>query len=159
MTNIDIRLIEEKEIPLVHHLMLQAFEEYRKLDVPSSALDETVEGLANSIHLGLEQALVCLVDGTPIGCARFQMKDDYLYFSRLSVVPEVRGKGIATSIISWLEGVAKENEKSRLICKVRASLPKNIRLYEKLGFYMIEEKKVTNPNGFLVNTAQMEKAL
>ena len=159
MEKIKIQLIKEEEIPIVHRLMLEAFEEYRNLDVPSSALSETVEGLADAIHNDTEQAILCYLDEEPCGCARFQLKEDYLYFSRLSVTPRARGRKVATAMISWLEGLALESKKSRLTCKVRSSLPKNIRLYEKLGFILLEEEVITNPNGFLVKTASMEKSI
>ncbi|CAN7765697.1 GNAT family N-acetyltransferase [Paenibacillus sp. LjRoot153] len=49
-----------------------------------------------------------------------------LYFYRLSVSPEARGKGIAKSILNWLEEYAKKHGKSEIVCRVRMSIPKNI---------------------------------
>jgi hypothetical protein len=44
-------------------------------------------------------------------------------------------------------------------CRVRVSLPKNIWLYESIGYFVSKEEVVTNPNGFLVKTVVMEKTL
>ena len=44
-------------------------------------------------------------------------------------------------------------------CRVRASLPKNIILYENIGYFVSKEEVVTNPNGFFVKTVVMEKKL
>lgn len=107
--NLEIRLANEKETPIVHKLMLDAFEEYRFLEVPSSALNESLDTLLNALKNGSEKALLCFVDGEPLGSSRFTIKGDSLYFSRLSVTPHARGKGIAKAILLWLENYANEN--------------------------------------------------
>lgn len=157
--NTKLWLATLEEIPIVHRIMLEAFEEYRFLDVPSSALNEPIEMLQTSLNSGIEQALLCGVDGVPLGSTRFTKTEDSLYFSRVSVTPIARGKGIAKAMLLWLETYAKENRMMRLECRVRASLPKNIRLYESLGYRVTKEEAVTNPNGFLVKTVVMEKLL
>ena len=116
--NTEIRLVTEKELQIVHKLMLEAFEEYRFLDVPSSALNESLESLLNAIRIGSEQALLCLVDGEPLGSSRFTIKGDSLYFSRLSVTPNARGKGIAKAMLMWLEKYAYENGQIKPILMV-----------------------------------------
>ncbi len=157
--NLDIRLANEKETPIVHKLMLEAFEEYRFLEVPSSALNESLDTLLNALKNGSEKALLCFVDGEPLGSLRFTIKDDSLYFSRLSVTPHARGKGIAKAILLWLEKYANENGKMKMECRVRASLSKNISLYEAMDYIVSEEEVVTNPNGYPVKTVVMEKSL
>lgn len=157
--NIEILLANEKEIEIVHKLMLEAFEEYRFLDVPSSALNEPVETLLTNFMNGSEKALLCWGNGEPIGSSRFTIKGDSLYFSRLSVPPNARGKGIAKAMLRWLENYATENEKVKIECRVRAALPKNISLYEAMGYVVSKEEVVTNPNGVLVKTVLMEKNL
>jgi hypothetical protein len=46
-----------------------------------------------------------------------------------------------------------------MACRVRAILPKNISLYESMGYYISKKEVVTNPNGYLVKTVVMEKYL
>ncbi|MEH7305633.1 GNAT family N-acetyltransferase [Neobacillus drentensis] len=132
--NIEVRVAKLDEIQTVHKLMLDAFEEYRFLDVPSSALNESEEELQNAIKSGSEKALICMVDEIPVGSSRFKLKDDSIYFSRLSVSPHARGKGIAKAMLLWLENKA-------------------------MGYIVYKEEVVTNPNGFLVKTVVMEKIL
>ncbi|QIZ08378.1 GNAT family N-acetyltransferase [Priestia megaterium] len=158
--NIEIRVANLDEIPIVHKLMLDAFEEYRLLDVPSSALNGSEEDLLNAINSGSEQALICLDGEIPVGSARFKLNEDSIYFSRLSVTPHSRGKGIAKEMLLWLEKYAHNNSHiKRMECRVRASLAKNISLYKAMGFIVYKEEEVTNPNGFLVKTVVMEKIL
>lgn len=115
-----IRLADAKDAYLVHKVMLIAFEEYRNIDVPSSALNETIDYIAESIKNGYEKALLYFCDEKiPLGSVRFKTEDDSLYFSRLSVSPEARGNGIAKSILSWLEEYAQTNGISEIRCRVR----------------------------------------
>ncbi|MEH7613259.1 GNAT family N-acetyltransferase [Gottfriedia acidiceleris] len=157
--NTEIWLANEKDIPIVHKIMLDAFEEYQTLDVPSSALNEPLETLKCTLESDLEHAILCSVDGVPLGSLRFTIKKDSIYFSRVSVKPKARGKGIAKEMLLWLENYGNENSKIKMECRVRASLPKNISLYESMGYIVSKEEVVTNPNGFLVKTVVMEKNL
>lgn len=155
----EIKIAEETDVPVVYKLMLEAFEEYRFLDVPSSAINESLEELQIAVKNNSEKALLCSINGVPLGSCRFTMKEDTLYFSRVSVTPSGRGKGIAKALLMWLEKYAYDNFKEKMACRVRASLPKNISLYESMGYFVSKEEVVTNPNGFLVKTVLMEKTL
>ncbi|MCB5236096.1 GNAT family N-acetyltransferase [Niallia circulans] len=137
--------------------MLEAFEDYRYIEVPSSALTEPVDKLINALKSRTEQAIIYWLDDIPLGSARLQLKDDSLYFSRLSVIPSARGKGIAKAMLAWMEEYALLNRKQKVECKVRANIPKNIELYEKLGFVITKEETAANPNGMAVKAVYMEK--
>ncbi|MDQ0219818.1 GNAT family N-acetyltransferase [Peribacillus cavernae] len=154
-----IKVAAEKDIHIMHQLMLEAFEEYRTLEFPSSALNETVSLILNSVRNDSEQAIIHFEEDIPIGSARFKMEDHYLYFSRVSVPSHARGQGVAKSMLIWLENHAKQDNKNEMRCKVRVSLPKNIQLYRSFGYSVIKEEIVTNPNGFPVKTAIMGKPL
>jgi ribosomal protein S18 acetylase RimI-like enzyme len=152
-----IRLANAEDAHLIHQIMVLAFEEYRNMDVPSSALNETVSSIEESLKNGSEKALLCFRDGIPVGSVRFKTDKNSLYFFRLSVCPEARGKGIAKSMLAWLENYAKEYGKTEIWCSVRMSLPQNIQLYKSVGYIICKEEVVTNPNGFPVKTVVMKK--
>ncbi len=155
----EVRMAEPELIPVVHAIMLAAFEEYRSADVPSSALNETAEGIREKIMAGKERAILCYGDGVPLGSGRFHVDAEAVYFSRLAVVPHARGRGIARSMVAWLETFADVRGKSRLWCRVRMSIPANIQLYKTLGFVEETEETVVNPNGFPVRTVVMSKSV
>jgi GNAT superfamily N-acetyltransferase len=157
--NLMIRLAKEDEADLVHRVMMLAFEEYRHMDIPSSALNETVCSIQNSLKNGSEKALLCFDDGIPVGSVRFKTNNNSLYFSRLSVCPEARGRGIAKFLLKWLEDYAKEHGKSEVWCRVRMSVPQNIQLYSSIGYNVCKEEVVINPNGFPVKTVVMKKEI
>ena len=58
-----IRLANAEDAYLIHQIMVLAFEEYRNMDVPSSALNETVSSIEESLKNGSEKALLCFGDG------------------------------------------------------------------------------------------------
>jgi ribosomal protein S18 acetylase RimI-like enzyme len=152
-----IRLAGLEDAHLVHAVMMAAFEEYRHIDIPSSALSETVHSIQESLSHHKEQACLYIQDETPIGSAKFSLNENSLYFSRLSVSPQERGKGIAKSMLSWLETYARQHGKREALCQVRMSVPQNIKLYESVGYVICGEEVVIKPNGSEVNTAFMKK--
>ncbi|NLU51921.1 MAG: GNAT family N-acetyltransferase [Clostridiaceae bacterium] len=152
-----IRLATAEDAHLVHKVMLSAFEEYRHMDVPSGALSETASSIEDSLRNGSEKALLYYLDEVPVGTVRFKTDNKSLYFFRLSVCPEVRRKGIAKSMLAWLETYAKEHGLKEIWCRVRMSIPENIRLYESVGYIISNEEVVTNINGIPVKTVVMKK--
>jgi HAD superfamily hydrolase (TIGR01549 family) len=154
-----IRLVTEEDAPIVHRLMLEAFEDYRYSEVPSSALTEPADKFLYALKNGTEQAIICWIDDVPLGSSRLQLQDNSLYFSRLSVIPSARGKGIAKKLLAWIEEYAIQNGKQKVVCKVRANVLKNIQLYEKIGFVITKEETAPNPNGLSVKAVTMEKRI
>ena len=89
-----IKIAETADALLLHDLMIQAFMQYKEEVPPSSALEETVQSISTALDDG-EQALISSIDEEPVGMVRFRVKEDCLYFYRLSVIPEKQGQGIA----------------------------------------------------------------
>ena len=141
---------------VIHETMLAAFAEYRDSEIPSSALDETVDTVALALQKG-EQALVGEVNGDIIAMVRYQLQDNNLYFSRLSVIPTHQGNGYAKQLVQALDMVAKTQGKSIIQCKVRMTVPRNIALYQKLGFIIASQEVLHERDGLTIVT--MEKYL
>lgn len=134
-----IALAEPVEARIVHSLMLAAFGEYvGVLDVPSSALSETVADCAAAMARG--GALLAWHDSQPIGSARFQLREDYAYFERISVLPEWRGRGIASQLLSEMERLGREAGYREGRLGVRLALPRNLALYTRLGYEVYETR-------------------
>ncbi|MCU7707857.1 GNAT family N-acetyltransferase [Priestia sp. JV24] len=150
-------LAQPEDAATVHDLMLQAFSVYRDSVPPSSALDETIESIMQSLKHGKE-AVILYVENKPVAMARFTLEETSLYFYRLSVIPAFQGKGMAKQLIQWLETYAKECGKKSLSCKVRMSVSRNIALYESMGFY-IEEKEIVHRGGVDIPVVNMKKEI
>jgi ribosomal protein S18 acetylase RimI-like enzyme len=150
-------LAQPEDAAIVHDLMLQAFSVYRDSVPPSSALDETIESIMQSLKHG-KKAVILYVENKPVAMARFTLEETSLYFYRLSVIPAFQGKGMAKQLIQWLETYAKECGKESLLCKVRMSVFRNIALYESIGFY-IEQKEIVHRDGVDIPVVNMKKEI
>jgi ribosomal protein S18 acetylase RimI-like enzyme len=150
---------DEKDIVMAYQIMIDAFTEYLQYDIPSSALNESIQTIQQLINNGSEQAILCFADGEAVGSVRIRFGKDSLYFSRLSVIPTARGKGIAKKMIKWLENYAQELDKLIIFCRVRKSLEQNIKLYLSCEFIISKEETIINTDGYQIDTVLMEKEL
>lgn len=149
---------EVSDAPIVHQLMIEAFTEYKNKIPPTSALNETVDSITEALING-EQALITYIDDEPVGMLRYQVTNDGVYFYRLSIIPEKQGQGIAKQLLQSLENHAIQNNHPALLCKVRSDVPKNIKLYQSIGFNIYDEYVIYKPNGITINVVAMEKVL
>ncbi|SFJ14468.1 GNAT family N-acetyltransferase [Thermoflavimicrobium dichotomicum] len=116
---------------------------FRNIDMfslPPSALEETVDSIFNALHSQKEQAALGYIKDRAVAMVRFRWQDHGLYFYRLSVLPAWQGKGIAKSLLLWLENLAQQNGKAYCYCRVRKMVERNIRLYTSLGYQVLHEE-------------------
>ncbi|MEK5040556.1 GNAT family N-acetyltransferase [Sporosarcina sp. FSL K6-3457] len=152
----EIKFATTSDAAIIHDLMLQAFMVYKNETPPSSALEETIQSVTADLANG-GQALIGYIVDHPVAMVRFQVKEDCIYFYRLSVIPEKQGQGIAKEILKALEMYALEQEKPLIQCKVRMAVPKNIALYQSIGYEIYDEEVVYKPDGTPLNVVAMRK--
>jgi ribosomal protein S18 acetylase RimI-like enzyme len=126
------------EASLINAIMYEAFWEYRNDSPPSGAIQETTESIQAEMEQG-ERAAVWWKDGKAAAMIRFRPEEDYMYFHRLSVRPSQRGNGAAAALIRWVEKAAAEEQFKGIYCKVRASTPQNVRMYQRMGYETVRE--------------------
>ncbi|GAE27804.1 hypothetical protein JCM9140_3964 [Halalkalibacter wakoensis JCM 9140] len=156
MEKLMMNFADAHDAAVIHHVMIQAFTEYKDETPPSSALEETVQSVAESLQKG-ERALMVFEGKEPVGMVRFQVTKEGLYFYRLSVIPEKQGQGIAKKMLYGLEDLVKKEQLSTILCKVRMTVPKNIQLYRSIGYEISDEEIVHKPNGQQVSVVTMKK--
>ncbi len=143
------------QAPIVHRIMLAAFEEYRGvLDPPPGAHVETVETVEAELRKG--GGVIAWLDGEAVGSGRWRVEPDHLYIGRVSVLPGYRGRGIARAMLDHMEQIARQRGSTRLRLGVRMLLPQNIELYQKVGYVITEVIK--HPKGD-TEVVYMEKQL
>ncbi|WP_390287104.1 GNAT family N-acetyltransferase [Ureibacillus sp. GCM10028918] len=146
-----------KNALVIHNIMLQAFIEYDQVGMPSSALKETIESVQKNLENG-EQAFVGYdKNGKPVAMVRFQVKENYLYFYRLFVLPECQGKGNAKQLLKALEMYAKKNAIPEVHCKVRKNVERNVLLYANFGYEIYEEEVAKLISGDVIPVVSMKK--
>ena len=129
-----------EEASTVLRIMRLSFEEYRgKLYPESGALRENLDDVRAGILSG--GAFLAFVGEEIAGCARFRFYPCHVYGERIGVLPAYRGHGIAAALTKAIETIAAAREVGQVQVQVRASIPSNLRLYEKLGYRVL----VSNP--------------
>lgn len=152
----DIKL--SNDATMIHHIMHEAFSEYATDPQPSSALFETIDTIEADLQNGA-LALVGKLNGQPVAMVRFTVQPTFIYFYRLSVIPSYQGKGYAKTILLALEQYAKQYDITEIQCKVRMNVPRNIYLYESIGYEVIAKDITTNPLGATMSVVTMKKNL
>jgi predicted N-acetyltransferase YhbS len=101
-------------------------------DPPSSALRETTDSLAAAIAAG--GGVCASIADQLVGVVLWSEQEQGLYFGRLAVDPDWRGKGIARMLIGAVEAEALRRRISRVHLSTRLVLLDNRRLFASCGF-------------------------
>ena len=83
-------------------------------------------------------ALLAWIDGKAVGSARYDIHGGAFHVGRVSVLPTHRGYGIASIMMDYLEQLARTNGYEAMELETRLSLPRNVALYERLGFQIVD---------------------
>lgn len=153
---IHFRFANRSDSELIRSLMVQAFTEYQNSKVPSSAMQESTALIEVALEKG-GQALIAFDETIPVGMVCFRVRNDVLYFFRLSVIPERQGQGVAKRILQELEEVAKDNNGHSIVCRVRKSVIKNVHLYQSIGYQVFDQEVVHKPEGIDIEVVHMKK--
>ena len=90
----------------------------------------------NQIYI--EDVLVYYENGIALGCGAFkELEPSIAEIKRMFVVPEGRGKGIATTILNELESWTKELNYTSCQLETSQKLENAIALYKKFGYKII----------------------
>lgn len=147
---------ERDDLAEIVALVHRAFGEYRGVLKPESgALSETEESLAkrlekNRLFLAEEAGKLC-------GAVFASRKGDAVYLDRLSVDPEVRGRGIAKRLIEAVESHARGIGVVRVTLGVRLALTQNIAFFQGQGF--VETGRQAHEGFDAPTSMDMEKRL
>ena len=87
----------------------------------------------NQIYI--DNVIVCYEDEIAVGCGAFkEYEPTVAEIKRMFVLPEKRGKGIASTVLNALEIWAKENGFQHAILETSNQLTNAISLYQKSGY-------------------------
>ena len=87
----------------------------------------------------IKQVVVAFENKRPIGCGAIkEYSTDTVEIKRMYTVPNSRGKGIATRVLTALEQWATELNYKKCILETGKKQPEAIRLYKKNGYQLIQ---------------------
>jgi ribosomal protein S18 acetylase RimI-like enzyme len=122
---------------LMRQIMQAAFAEYAGVLRPESgAHTESTEAVRQTLARG--GGVLAWIGTEAAGAARYEPRGRFLYIGRVAVLPAYRGRGIASAMMLYLEGVARELGLPAVQVGVRMSLPSNLALYQGLGYELID---------------------
>jgi ribosomal protein S18 acetylase RimI-like enzyme len=78
-------------------------------------------------------------DDRPVGTAGAVCQAGQCYIRGVAVLPESRGRGVASALMATVENFARQNQARRLFLTTTPFLEEAIRLYVHLGFERIPE--------------------
>ena len=120
----EARLFNNTDIPPLKQTLEDVFNEYKK-GIILKALDEK---------------------GKIIGSVRGYLEDGTVYIGKLMVHPQDQGKGIGTKLLLSIEG---EFPGYRYELFTSTKSKRNIELYEKLGYKVFSERKISEELRFV----------
>ena len=87
----------------------------------------------------IKHAIVAFENDQPVGCGAIKQYDDQtMEVKRMFTLPESRGKGVASKILTALEIWAAELAFKKCILETGKRQPEAIQLYTKKGYQPIE---------------------
>ena len=127
------------EILSLQHLSYQSEAAlFKSNDIPP--LKQTLEELNYEFDNGIILKLV-LDNNAIIGSVRATLKDKTAHIGKLMVHPDYRHKGFGTKLIMEIESYYPE-ARYELFTSTRSA--NNIRLYQKLGYEIFDQKKIND---------------
>jgi predicted N-acetyltransferase YhbS len=140
LNGIILRTATEHDVPAIVAIIHAAFQEYDgAIDPPSGAHKESAEKIR--AKMATDHAVLALLDQRVVGCVLYRDESTYMYFGRLAVLPEYRGRGIAGALIEHVEARANEHGLPRVRLAVRIALPRLRARYERLGYRVVEQRR------------------
>jgi ribosomal protein S18 acetylase RimI-like enzyme len=133
MTTIHFHDAELNQADQILAVLIAAFDQYRQqLDPPSGVFEETPDDIQEKMSHG---GGIVACDGQHIvGVVLYQPHADYMYLGRLGVLPEYRGRQIATRLITQVEHLAHERNLPCVRLNVRIGLTANQKFFQGLGY-------------------------
>lgn len=83
---------------------------------------------------------IIVVDGQDVGMVQVETYQDEIFLALIEVAPAWQGKGIGSAVIRDVQARAREGGLPVTLHVLKAN-PKARRLYERLGFVVVEERE------------------
>ena len=122
-------------------VLAQSFREFEPLYTPGGFAATTPDPAQVGQRMQEGPAWIAVCEGSVAGTASAVLKGEKgLYVRGVAVVPSVRGRKIAESLMNEVESFARQNGCKRMFLTTTPFLTAAIGLYERLGFVRV-------PNG------------
>lgn len=125
----------EQVVDVIH----RSFGSRKILDPPSTAMDETVESVAEV--LGSAGGLLVERRGQPMGALLFdESRPGLLGLRRVSVDPDLQARGVASAMVGVAEDTAEERGKDGIWLHVREELPETVQFWTRRSYHPVGQE-------------------
>ena len=119
---------------------------------------QSFKAIEKQISEGMSYFLL-FFEGEPIGYMASKPQGENMFLSKIYVLSDLRGKGIGSYAMNYLETRAKEMGCRNLSLTVNKNNTDSIRAYEKLGFINVRPLQTDIGKGFIMDDYFMKKRL
>ena len=98
-------------------------------------------------------------EGETAGYCAVQPRGDVLYLSKLYIAKPYRGRKLASAVMKALCETAAAEKRRALRLNCNRNNAETLKIYDRLGFRIIEEEKTSIGNGFFTDDYVLEKPL
>lgn len=112
---------------------------------------QSVPAITEQLENGYQYYLVRDINGIKIGFLAFYPRKEDLYLSKMYLLKDQRGKGIAKDMLQFVIQQTKRHGFSSIILNVNKNNDIAITAYEKMGFKKIRAEKNHIGNGFYMD--------
>lgn len=138
--DVTVRLAKAKEAIVVHRILAEAYARYEgKIFPPFGVFQTGPSSIAAHIRSRRHRYALAFVGKQSVGTMRCTpMRGDKepkcWTLSRLAVLPEYQGRGIAKELVNWMHDFARRSGVRELRGDVRTALPALLRFYRGFGY-------------------------
>ncbi len=152
----DIKKVEQ----LAYEIWTQHYTPIIGIDQVDYMLEnfQSFEAIEKQISEGMSYFLL-FFEGEPIGYMASKPQGENMFLSKIYVLSDLRGKGIGSYAMNYLETRAKEMGCRNLSLTVNKNNTDSIRAYEKLGFINVRPLQTDIGKGFIMDDYFMKKQL
>lgn len=137
MSDLHVEEASVDDAAAIREVIHSAFAARPRLDPPTRALDESVASVAAAIER--DGALLGRVGGIPAGALLFADEGDgALRLRRVSVLPHLHSRGVASAVVARAEEVAAHRGHDDIVLRTRSGLSATVAFWMRRGYAEVE---------------------
>lgn len=159
---LEFSLLKEKDYSFFESLAKEIWEEHFTSIIGGSQVAymlkkfQSSSAIKKQISNGYKYYFI--MDGESVlGYFAFKNEETKMFLSKLYLKKEFRGLGYARKVLDFLVQTAKNENLKNIYLTVNINNLNSIKAYEKMGFYVLEKKKMDIGGGFFMDDYIMQK--
>ncbi len=157
-----IEKLKEDEVEDFAILASNIWHEYFTFLLSTKQIDYMVDMFFNPLHIREQirnekyEYYWCKLGDNNIGFIGIQLQDESVFLSKLYLVKEVRGKGIASKMLAFVIERAKLSGKNKLWLTCNKNNIHSLEVYRAKGWRVIDEQVFDIGNGYVMDDFVLE---